>query len=109
MTLKDHLKERILVLDGAMGTMIQNLGFKESDYRNAELENHGSPLFGNSDLLNLTQPKAIQGIHEAFLEAGADIVSTNTFTATEIAQADYALEHKVAAINFEGTARPSGG
>jgi len=102
MTLKDHLKERILVLDGAMGTMIQNLGFKESDYRNAELENHGSPLFGNSDLLNLTQPKAIQGIHEAFLEAGADIVSTNTFTATEIAQADYALEHKVAAINFEG-------
>ena len=82
MTLNDHLKERILVLDGAMGTMIQNLGLSEADYRDAELENHPSPLFGNSDLLNLTQPNAIQGIHEAFLAAGADIVSTNTFTAT---------------------------
>ncbi len=102
MTLKDHLQERILVLDGAMGTMIQNLGLNEADYRNAELEAHPSSLFGNSDLLNLTQPEAIQAIHEAFLAAGADIVSTNTFTATEIAQADYALEHKVEAINYEG-------
>ena len=101
-TLEDHLKQRILVLDGAMGTMIQNLGLNESDYRNTELEDHESPLFGNSDLLNLTRPEAIQGIHEAFLEAGADIVSTNTFTATSIAQADYALEHKVRDINLFG-------
>jgi len=101
-TLADHLNARILVLDGAMGTMIQNLGLKEADYRNEELTDHKSPLFGNSDLLNLTRPEAIQGIHEAFLEAGADIVSTNTFTATSIAQADYALEHKVDDINRFG-------
>ncbi len=102
MTLKDHLEQRILVLDGAMGTMIQNLGLKEADYRDAELEDHPSSLFGNSDLLNLTRPEAIQSIHEAFLAAGADIVSTNTFTATEIAQADYSLEHKVRDINLRG-------
>ena len=102
MTLADHLENRILVLDGAMGTMIQNLGLKEEDYRNEELENHPSSLFGNSDLLNLTLPHAIQGIHEAFLEAGADIVSTNTFTATDIAQSDYDLEHKVRDINLQG-------
>ena len=102
MTLEDHLNARILVLDGAMGTMIQNLGLKEEDYRNDELADHASPLFGNSDLLNLTRPEAIGAIHDAFLEAGADIVSTNTFTATEIAQADYALEHKVYDINLQG-------
>ena len=102
MTLQKHLSERILVLDGAMGTMIQNLGLDEAAYRNAELEDHSSPLFGNSDLLNLTRPAAIQQIHEAFLAAGADVVSTNTFTATAIAQADYALEHKVHDINLQG-------
>ncbi|MEM7217487.1 MAG: methionine synthase [Pseudomonadota bacterium] len=94
--------ERILVLDGAMGTMIQALGLTEDDYCCGDLRDHGSPLKGNSDLLNLSQPDAIRDIHSAFLEAGADLISTNTFTATEIAQADYALEDRVYEINLAG-------
>ena len=98
------LAQRILVLDGAMGTMIQGLGLSEADYRNPALADHQHPLFGNSDLLNLTQPDAIQGIHAEFLAAGADIVSTNTFTASTVAQADYGCEHLVTDINRQGAA-----
>ena len=101
-TLQEQLQTRILVLDGAMGTMIQALGLSEQDYRNDSLQDHPNSLFGNSDLLNLTRPEAIADIHRAFLDAGADIISTNTFTATEIAQADYGLEHLVREINLQG-------
>ena len=101
-SIEEQLRNRILVLDGAMGTMIQALKLSEADYRNAALAEHATPLGGNSDLLNVTQPTAIQGIHEAFLKAGADIVSTNTFTGTSIAQADYNLESLVHDINLRG-------
>jgi 5-methyltetrahydrofolate--homocysteine methyltransferase len=93
--------ERILVLDGAMGTMIQRYNLEESDFRNAALENHAHPLKGNNDLLSITRPEIIQEIHEQYYAAGADIVETNTFSGTTIAQADYRLEHLVYDINFE--------
>ena len=101
-SIADQLDQRILVLDGAMGTMIQALKLNEDDYRNAALADHKTPLGGNSDLLNITQPQAIRGIHDTFLAAGADIVSTNTFTGTSIAQADYDLETLVHEINYQG-------
>ncbi len=93
--------ERILVLDGAMGTMIQRYNLEESDFRNAALESHPHPLKGNNDLLSITRPEIIQEIHEQYYAAGADIVETNTFSGTTIAQADYRLEHLVYDINFE--------
>ena len=95
--------ERILVLDGAMGTMIQGHKLTEADYRgNAEagLGGHVCDLKGDNDLLVLTKPEVIRAIHHAFLEAGADIIETNTFNATRISQADYRLEGKVREINF---------
>ena len=101
-SIADQLDQRILVLDGAMGTMIQALKLTEDDYRNAALADHKTPLGGNSDLLNITQPQAIRGIRDTFLAAGADIVSTNTFTGTSIAQADYDLETLVHEINYQG-------
>ena len=97
------LKERILILDGAMGTMIQAHKLGEADYRGpAEcgLHGHAHDLKGDNDLLVLTRPDVIRGIHDGFLEAGADIIETNTFNATNIAQADYGLEPKVRAINL---------
>ena len=96
-------KERILVLDGAMGTMIQGHKLTEADYRgNAEsgFAGHACDLKGDNDLLVLTKPEVIRAIHHAFLEAGADIIETNTFNATRISQADYRLEGKVREINF---------
>ena len=84
-------RERILVLDGAMGTMIQGLQFDEAAFRGARFANFHRDLRGNNDLLILTQPKAIEDIHAAYLRAGADIVATNTFSTTSIAQADYDL------------------
>ena len=84
--------ERILILDGAMGTMIQAQDPGEAEYRGARFKDHRSDLAGNNDLLVLTQPEMIRGIHEAFLEAGADILSTNTFNANRISQADYNLQ-----------------
>jgi 5-methyltetrahydrofolate--homocysteine methyltransferase len=101
-TLKDLLGERILVLDGAMGTMIQQRRLGEADYRSERFADHASDLKGDNDLLNLTQPQLIADIHRLFLEAGADILSTNTFNATTIAQADYGTEDVVAEINREG-------
>ena len=97
----DILKERILVLDGAMGTMIQDYKFSEDDYRGSRFKDHPSSVKGNNDLLSLTQPDAIKTIHEKYLEAGADIIETNTFSSTSIGMADYSMESIVYDINFE--------
>ena len=85
------LQQRILVLDGAMGTMIQAEGLEEADYRGERFADHGSDLKGNNDLLSLTRPDVIAGIHRQYLEAGADIIETNTFNSTAVAQDDYGL------------------
>lgn len=94
------LEKRILVLDGAMGTMIQRYKLEEEDFRKGWFEDHPSPLKGNNDLLSLTRPEIIKEIHAAYLEAGADIIETNTFSGTTIAQADYGLESAVYDINY---------
>ncbi|UUX48406.1 homocysteine S-methyltransferase family protein [Nisaea acidiphila] len=94
--------ERILVMDGAMGTMIQGYGLDEAGYRGERLKDHSHDLRGNNDILNLTRPDIVEEIHRAYFEAGADIVETNTFSATSIAQADYEAEHLVTEINVEG-------
>jgi len=95
------LRERILVLDGAMGTMIQQLRLSERDFRGTGcgLEGHSHDLKGDNDLLSLTQPQRVRAIHDAYFEAGADIAETNTFNATRIAQADYALSERVREMN----------
>ena len=95
-------RERILVLDGAMGTMIQNLQFDEAAFRGERFKNFHRDLRGNNDLLILTQPQAIEDIHAAYLRAGADIVATNTFSSTSIAQADYDLTEIVYEMNRDG-------
>ena len=99
--LEDLLKERILVLDGAMGTMIQAYNFKEDDFRGSRFQEHPSPLQGNNDLLSLTQPEAIKTIHSKYFEAGADIVETNTFSSTTVGMADYQMEDLVYELNYE--------
>ena len=100
--LRALLRQRILVLDGAMGTMIQAHRLDESGYRGARFADWPHPLKGNNDLLSLTQPEIIRDIHLAYLEAGADIVETNTFNSTAIAQADYGMESLVYELNHEG-------
>ncbi len=90
-----------MVLDGAMGTMIQRHSLEEEDFRGVRFKDHGYPLKGNNDLLSLTQPQIIKDIHRQYFEAGADIVETNTFSGTSIAQADYHLEHIVYDLNVE--------
>ena len=101
-----HLKaaaaERILILDGAMGTMIQSHRFSEADFRGTRFADWPRDLRGNNDLLNLTQPEAIKGIHAEYFRAGADIVETNTFSCTTIAQADYGMEALAYELNVEG-------
>ena len=92
-------KERILILDGAMGTMIQRYPLEEVDFRGEDFKNHGFPLKGNNDLLSITQPEIIKAIHREYLQAGADIIETNTFSGTWIAQADYHLEKEVYLIS----------
>jgi 5-methyltetrahydrofolate--homocysteine methyltransferase len=94
-------KERILILDGAMGTMIQRHKFEETDYRGDRFKEWPSDLKGNNDLLSLTQPEVIKEIHGQYFEAGADIVETNTFNANKISMADYNMEELVREINFE--------
>ncbi|TDK22480.1 5-methyltetrahydrofolate--homocysteine methyltransferase [Luteimonas aestuarii] len=114
-SLEAALRERILVIDGAMGTMIQKHGLEEADYRgdrfadgcdrqhaHAHGDGCGHDLKGNNDLLLLTRPDVIAGVHSAYLEAGADLVETNTFNATAISQADYHLEHLVYELNKAG-------
>ena len=94
------LQERILILDGAMGTMIQRYGLEEKDFRTNYFEQHPSSLKGNNDLLSLTRPDIIKEIHRQYFEAGADIIETNTFSGTTIAQADYNLSSFVYELNF---------
>tara|TARA_B100001057_G_scaffold427120_1_gene451677 strand:- start:3992 stop:4267 length:276 start_codon:yes stop_codon:yes gene_type:complete len=89
--IENILKERILVLDGAMGTMIQKLEFSDQQFRGDRFEDHPCPLVGNNDLLSITQVDAIKNIHEEYLLAGADIIETNTFSSNSIAMADYQL------------------
>ena len=88
----EELKSRILIVDGAMGSMIQSYSLSESDYRGDKFLSHDVDLKGNNDLLCLTKPEIIREIHAAYLEAGADIIETNTFNATKVAQSDYKLE-----------------
>ena len=95
------MKERIVLIDGAMGTMIQRRHLTEGDFRGHEFKDHAVPLQGNNDFLSLTQPQVIYEIHREYLEAGADVIETNTFSGTSIAQADYATEHLVYRINKE--------
>ena len=99
--LTELLNKRILLLDGALGTQIQALRLTEEDYRGDRFTSHEGQLQGNTDLLSLTQPDAIRDIHDAYLQAGSDIISTNTFTATAISQADYGMEALSYEINFE--------
>ncbi|PRY85725.1 homocysteine S-methyltransferase family protein [Mongoliibacter ruber] len=94
-------KKRVLILDGAMGTMIQRYKLTEEDFRTPALKDHPKALKGNNDLLSLSKPEIIKAIHAAYLDAGADIIETNTFSGTSIAQEDYALPHLAYAINFE--------
>ena len=98
-TIEELASQRILILDGAMGTMIQRLGLSEEDFHPAGMEQHDILLKGNNELLSLSRPEAIRTIHEQYLEAGADIVETNTFSATTIAQAEHKCEHLVREIN----------
>lgn len=100
MTIQDILKERIMIIDGAMGTMIQPYKLEEADFRGERFKDHSHPLKGNNDLLSLTRPDVIKEIHRKYLEAGADIIETNTFSGTTIAQADYRLEDAVYDINY---------
>ena len=99
--IKELLKERIFVLDGAMGTMIQKYNLTEKDYRGEKFKDHSCSLRGNNDVLALTRPDVLREIHASYLEAGADIIETNTFGGTSVAQADYELEDVVYEINYE--------
>ncbi|MEY3499182.1 MAG: hypothetical protein RL308_851 [Bacteroidota bacterium] len=100
-TILQEIKKRILVLDGAMGTMLQRYNFSEEDFRGERFKDFPHSLKGNNDLLSLTQPQAIRDIHAQYFEAGADIVETNTFSGTTIGMADYHLEDIVYELNFE--------
>ncbi|GIX40721.1 MAG: methionine synthase [Leptospiraceae bacterium] len=99
--LKEILSNRILVLDGAMGTMIQRHKLTEEDYRGDRFKNHSSELKGNNDLLSITQPEIIKGIHEEYLKAGADIIETNTFNSNKISQEEYHLTDYVYELNYQ--------
>ncbi|APG66263.1 5-methyltetrahydrofolate--homocysteine methyltransferase [Tenacibaculum todarodis] len=96
-----EIKKRILVLDGAMGTMLQEYKFSEGDFRGERFKDYPSPLQGNNDLLSLTQPEAIKTIHAKYFEAGADIIETNTFSGTTIAMADYNMQDLVYELNYQ--------
>jgi len=97
--LLNMLEQKIIVFDGAMGTMIQQQALTEDDFRGSSFLEHPSPLKGNNDLLSITRPDVIENIHLEFLESGANIIGTNTFNANRISQADYKLETSVSDIN----------
>ena len=99
--IQQAIKKRILVLDGAMGTMLQRYNFSEEDFRGERFKDFPYSLKGNNDLLSITQPQAIRDIHAQYFEAGADIVETNTFSSTTIGMADYHLEDIVYELNFQ--------
>src|SRR5919206_875364 len=96
-----QLKQRIMLLDCAMGTMIQSYELSEEDYRGERFKDHPGDIKGNNDLLSITQPQIIRDIHEAVMEAGADIIETNTFSSTSIAQADYEMQDLAYELNYE--------
>ena len=100
--LRTLFHNRIALLDGAMGTMIQRHPLTEEDFRGERFKDHGHDLKGNNDILSITRPDIIKGIHRAYFEAGSDIVETNTFSTTTVSQADYALEGAVREINLAG-------
>ncbi|MBZ0305776.1 MAG: homocysteine S-methyltransferase family protein, partial [Anaerolineae bacterium] len=102
--LAEALKNRILVLDGAMGTMIQRHKLQEADYRGARFADWKQDIKGNNDLLTLTQPDIIKDIHRQYFAAGADMVETNTFNSTRVSQADYGMEELVYELNKQGAA-----
>ncbi len=97
--IKDELKKRILIIDGAMGTMIQRYKLEEADYRGEQFKDWHTDVKGNNDLLSITQPQIIEAIHKKYLEAGADIIETNTFSSTLIAQADYDMQSLAYELN----------
>lgn len=99
--IRETLKERILVLDGAMGTMLQEYKFTEEDFRGERFKEYPILLKGNNDLLSITQPKAVKEVHAKYFEVGADIIETNTFSGTTIAMADYQMEDLVYELNYE--------
>ena len=101
-SLRELFTRRIALLDGAMGTMIQRHPLTEADFRGERFKDHGHDLKGNNDLLSITRPDVIKGIHRAYFEAGSDIVETNTFSTTTVSQADYGLEDAVREINLAG-------
>src|SRR5678809_1160639 len=98
-TIRELLNHRILIIDGAMGTMIQRYKLEEKDYRGERFKNWHTDVKGNNDLLSLTQPQIVQEIHTQYLAAGADIIETNTFSSTSIAQADYDMQSLAYELN----------
>ena len=102
MHIRQELAKRILVIDGAMGTMIQRYQLTESDFRGERFKNHPSDVQGNNDLLNITRPDIIKAIHAEYLSAGADIIETNTFSTQRISLADYQMESLAYELSFEG-------
>ena len=100
-TLAERFAQEVLVFDGAMGTMIQSYCLEEADFRGERFADHSKDLKGNNDLLVLTRPDVIEAIHAAFLDAGADIIETNTFNSQRISQADYAMEELSYELNLE--------
>src|SRR4051794_3632100 len=102
MDIRKELEKRILVIDGAMGTMIQRYDLTEEDFRGERFRNHPSDLKGNNDLLNLTRPDVIKAIHAEYLNAGADIIETNTFSTQVISLADYQMEDLAYEMSYEG-------
>ena len=100
-SLEDIIKSRILILDGAMGTMIQKHKLKEEDYRGTQFIDHPKLQKGNNDLLSITKPEIIKNIHREYLEAGADIITTNTFNSNRISMSDYGMESQVYDMNFQ--------
>ncbi|HEU4971673.1 MAG TPA: methionine synthase [Gaiellaceae bacterium] len=100
--LREIMDRRIAVLDGSWGVLIHSRGLSETDYRGERLRDHGRDVKGDPDVLNITQPQIVAEIHDSYFEAGADIATTNTFTATSIGQADYSLEHVAAEMSLEG-------
>ena len=99
--LKQIIENRILVLDGAMGTMLQSYGLDDEDFRGERFAVHPCDLKGNNDILCLTRPDIVDAVHRAYFEAGADMVETNTFNSTAISQADYQTQELVYEINLE--------
>src|SRR6188768_2093416 len=99
--LRSLLREKILVVDGAMGSMLQSYHLEEEDFRGKRFVDHAHPLKGDNDLLSLVRPDVIRAVHTAYLDAGADLIETNTFNANRISQADYKLEHLSYEMNLE--------